>query len=96
MLAKILWMATFDQMGPQSRLTAYIEAQLRLQKTTYAAIARKHHLSRWYVGACARGAFPMTPHIVKVFENELQITLTPFIADLKAFTSAAAEKNKED
>lgn len=73
--------ATFCQLNQKQRREAYITMLLILRNTTYKAIAKRHRISSWYVSACARGSYGMTPRVQKLLEKDLQCDLSLFLLE---------------
>jgi len=77
------WEHLFQELTPVQRVAAVIDTAMMLRGQTSASIAKRHRLSRWYVAAVARGKRNMTPALQRMFEADLHIDLTPFLAQVR-------------
>jgi plasmid maintenance system antidote protein VapI len=74
-----LWVHVFERLeGDQQRLAAVLVVAMLERRETAASIARRHHLSRWYVTAVVKGKRNLSPKMRAVFEADLELDLSPF------------------
>lgn len=70
------WAEVFRHLTPELRRWAIIAAKMAEHRKTFEDIARRHQLTRWYIGEMAHGTRPMSGRIRRAFELELQVSLT--------------------
>lgn len=78
------WVTVFEQMTPAQRRWAFISAKMAEHHQTFAAIAKRHRVTAWYLGAAAQGKAPLSPKAVKALEDSLSIDLSPFLSPVEA------------
>lgn len=73
------WVGIFEKMTPRQRRWAFIAVKMAEKPTNFTDIAKRHRLSGWFVGACARGKRRMTARCCAALAADLGIDLEPFL-----------------
>ena len=81
----LAWAAAFEVMEPKIRRWAFIAAKMAERRQTFAAMAKRHGMSTWYLAACAHGKYPMTTRAIKALESDLSMSLSPFLSEGEIF-----------
>jgi hypothetical protein len=82
------------QLNAEERRMAVVRMVMDAEGVNCADIARKHHLTRSYIGGCVRGDFPWSPRVVLALEAELRVSMRPLLTEAEAVKMAEHEAGR--